>query len=337
MKKRLPNLLGAIVRDYFTAYLPRVRGTSPHTIHSYRDTLALLLQFLSARSKRPVAELDLKDLDPPGILAFLSYLEQERKNGAATRNVRLSAIHALFRFVASRNPEHLELAQRVRGIPFKRAPQRAIDYLEREEIESILKAIDRTTPKGSRDYALLATMFNTGARVQEIADLRACHLQLTKPFQVRLFGKGRKERYCPLWPQTAAVLRAFSKERNLDLRSEVHVFLNHRHEPLTRFGIRHILARRVQHASQGIPNLRKKRLHPHSMRHSTAFALLKSGVDLSTVGHYLGHASPTTTNRYAKVDLEMKRKAIARVKPVPHQSRTPWSKNSTILDWLESL
>ncbi len=337
MKKQLPNLLGAIVRDYFTDYLPRVRGTSPHTIHSYRDTLALLLQFLSARSKRPVAELDLKDLDPPGILAFLSYLEQERKNGAATRNVRLSAIHALFRFVASRNPEHLELAQRVRGIPFKRAPQRAIDYLEREEIESILKAIDRTTPKGSRDYALLATMFNTGARVQEIADLRACHLQLTKPFQVRLFGKGRKERYCPLWPQTAAVLRAFSKERNLDLRSELHVFLNHRDEPLTRFGIRHILARRVQHASQGIPNLRKKRLHPHSMRHSTAFALLKSGVDLSTVGHYLGHASPTTTNRYAKVDLEMKRKAIARVKPVPHQSRTPWSKNSTILDWLESL
>lgn len=337
MKRQLPNLLGAIVRDYFTDYLPRVRGTSPHTIHSYRDSLVLFLRFLSARSKRPVAELDLKDLDPPGILAFLSYLERERKNGAATRNVRLSAIHALFRFVASRNPEHLELAQRVRGIPFKRAPQRAIDYLEREEIELILKAIDRTTPKGSRDYALLATMFNTGARVQEIADLRACDLQLTKPFQVRLFGKGRKERYCPLWPQTAAVLRAFSKERNLDLRSEVHVFLNHRDEPLTRFGIRHILARRVQRASQGIPNLRKKRLHPHSMRHSTAFALLKSGVDLSTVGHYLGHASPTTTNRYAKVDLEMKRKAIARVKPVPHQSRAPWSRKPTILDWLESL
>lgn len=196
MKKQFPNLLGAIVRDYFTDHLPRVRGMSAHTIHSYRDTLVLLLRFLSARSKRPVSELDLKDLDPPGILAFLSYLERERKNGAATRNVRLSAIHALFRFVASRNPEHLELAQRVRSIPFKRAAQRTIDYLEREEIESILKTIDRTA-KGSRDYALLATMFNTGARVQEIADLRACDLQLTKPFQVRLFGKGKKERYCP--------------------------------------------------------------------------------------------------------------------------------------------
>ena len=337
MKRELPNLLGAIVRDYFTDHLPRVRGTSPHTIHSYRDTFVLLLRFLSAHRNRPVAELDLTDLDPPAILAFLSYLERERENGVTTRNVRLAAIHALFRFVASRNPEHLDLAQRVLGIPFKRAPQRAIDYLEREEIESILKAIDRTIPQGVRDYALLATMFNTGGRVQEIADLRACDLQLAKPFQLRLFGKGRKERYCPLWPHTAAVLRAFSKQRDLDLWSEARVFLNHRGAPLTRFGIRYILARCLARASQNVPNLRKKRLHPHSMRHSTAMALLKSGVDLSTISHYLGHASPTTTNHYAKVDLEMKRQAIAQVKPVPHQALTPWQKNPTILEWLESL
>jgi integrase/recombinase XerD len=337
MKRQLPNLLGAIVRDYFIDYLPRLRGTSPHTIHSYRDSIVLLLRFLSSRSKRSVAELDLSDLGPAGILAFLSYLEGERKNGAATRNVRLSAIHALFRFVASRNPEHLDLAQQVLGIPFKRAPQRAIDYLEYEEIDSILKAINRTTPRGTRDYALLATMFNTGARVQEIADLRGCDLQLTKPFQLRLFGKGRKERYCPLWPQTAAVLRAFCKERNLDSWSEARVFLNHRDEPLTRFGIRYVLARCLDRASQEVPNLQKKRLHPHSMRHSTAVALLKSGVDLSTISHLLGHASLTTTNRYAKVDLEMKRRAIARVKPVPRQLRTPWSRHRTVLDWLESL
>jgi integrase/recombinase XerD len=255
----------------------------------------------------------------------------------ATRNVRLSAIHALFRFVASRNPEHLDLAQRVLSIPFKRASQRIIDYLEREEIESILKMIDRTTPQGTRDYALLAIMFNTGGRVQEIVDLRVCDLQLTKPFQVRLFGKGRKERFCPLWPQTAAVLRAFCKEWSLDPRSEARVFLNHCGEPLTRFGVRYILAQCIDRACREIPNLRKKRLHPHSMRHSTAVALLKSGVDLSTISHYLGHASTATTNRYAKVDLEMKRKAIAQVKPVPRQSRTPWSRDHTVLDWLESL
>ena len=189
MKTELPNLLGAVIRDYFTDHLPRLRGTSPHTIHSYRDSMVLLLRFLSRQRNKPITGLDLTDLDPPGILAFLSHLEQERKNGVSTRNVRLSAIHAFFHFVASRNPEHLELAQRVLGIPFKRARQRAIDYLEYEEIDAILKTINRTTLQGSRDYALLATMFNTGGRVQEIADLRACDLQLTKPFQVRLFGK----------------------------------------------------------------------------------------------------------------------------------------------------
>jgi integrase/recombinase XerD len=337
MKRKFPNLLGAIVRDYFGDHLPRVRGTSPHTIHSYRDSVMLLLRFLSACNKRTVAELDLKDLAPTGILAFLSHLERERKNAVATRNVRLSAIHALFRFVASRNPEHLDLAQRVLAIPFKRASQRAVDYLEREEIESILKTIDRASPQGNRDHALLATMFNSGGRVQEIVDLRACDLQLTKPFQVRFLGKGRKERYCPLWRETAAVLRAFCKERNLDLRSEDRVFLNQRGEPLSRFGVRYILAQCLRRACRERPNLRKKRIHPHSMRHSTAIALLKSGAALSTISHFLGHASLTTTNRYLKVDLEMKRKAIEQVKPVPRQSRTPWSRDPTVLDWLESL
>jgi site-specific recombinase XerD len=336
VKKPLPNLLGAIIRDYFTDHLPRLRGASPNTIHSYRDSIVLLLRFLAAKGGKAVTQLDLVDLDPAGILAFLSYLEHERKNGVPTRNIRLSAIHALFHFVASRNPEHMELAQRVLGIPFKRARQRVIDYLEYEEIESILQAIDRTTTKGARDYALLATMFNTGARVQEIADLRLRDLQLNKPFQVRLFGKGRKERYCPIWPQTASGLRSFCKVRDPESQPEAHLFLNHRGAPLSRFGIR-ILGQCLERARDDVPNLRKKRLHPHSMRHSTAVALLKSGVDLSTISHLLGHASPTTTSRYAKVDLEMKRKAIARVKPVPRRSRLPWSKDSTILDWLESL
>ncbi|HKD44502.1 MAG TPA: site-specific integrase, partial [Candidatus Angelobacter sp.] len=192
MKRQLPNLLGAIVRDYFTDHLLHLGGTSPHTLHRYRDSLVLLLRFLSARGQRPLAELDLTDLDPPGILAFLSYLERERHHGVATRSVRLSALHALFGFVASLSPEHVDLAQRVLGIPFKRAPEQTMDYLEREEIDSILKAIDCTTPRGSRDYALLATMLNTGARVQEIADLRASDLQLTRPFQVRLFGKSQE-------------------------------------------------------------------------------------------------------------------------------------------------
>lgn len=337
MKTRFPNDLGTAIHHYFTDHLPHLRGTSPHTIHSYRDSIVLLLRFVSQQRKKPVTHLDVRDLGSSSILAFLSHLEQVRKNGVSTRNVRLSAIHAFFRFVAAQNPEHLDLAQRILGIPFKRTQQRAIDYLEYEDIDAILKTINRSTLQGSRDYALIATMFNTGGRVQEIADLRACDLQLNKPFQVRLFGKGRKERHCPLWSQTAAVLRGFCHQQNLNLRSESRVFLNHRGQPLTRFGIRYILARCLGFACDRAPHLRKKRLHPHSVRHSTAVALLRSGVDLSTISHLLGHASLTTTNRYAKVDLEMKRKAIAKVKPVPRQSRTPWSKDRTILNWLESL
>lgn len=336
MKAKASNLLGPALRDYFADHLPRLRGMSPNTIQSYRDSLVLLLRFVACDRKCTVADLDLTYIDTERVLAFLSYLEQDRKNGVTTRNVRLSAIHAFFRYLGTRHPDQLELIQQIIGIPFKRAGRKAVEYLEYEEIEAVLSAIDQKKLYGRRDYALLVTMFNTAARAQEIVDLRACDLQLTRPFQVRIFGKGRKERYCPLWPQTAQTLRAFSKERNLDLRSDAKVFLNHRGEPLTRFGIRYILAKYINRARSRVPSLAKKRLHPHSMRHSAAVALLKSGVDLSSISQWLGHSSLNTTNIYATIDLEMKRKAIARVKTIPRSFRTPWN-NRTILEWLESL
>jgi len=336
MKTKEHNLLGPALRDYFADHLPRLRGMSPNTIQSYRDSLVLLLRYVACARKRTVADLDLSDIDLKAILAFLSYLEQDRKNGVTTRNVRISAIHAFFRYVGTRNPDQLDLVQRILGIPFKRARQRAVEYLEYEEIEAIFSAIDQRKPAGRRDYALLTTMFNTAVRVQEIVDLQARDLQLTKPFQIRVFGKGRKERFCPLWPQTAKTLKAFCHERNLDLRSDAKVFVNHLGEGLTRFGVRYILAKYLGCARSRIPSLAKKRLHPHSMRHRAAVALLKSGVDLSSISQWLGHASVTTTNRYATIDLEMKRKAIAQVKTIPRSSRTPW-KDHTILAWLESL
>jgi len=338
MKPASPNLLARCLHDYFSDHLLRLRGMSPHTIHSYRDSLVLLLRFAAAKRKVEVSDLDLKDLDPERVIAFLSYVEKERGNSATTRNVRLAAIHAFFRYVGSRHPEQLGNAQRVLAVPFKRTNQRVIEYLDRMEIEKILAGIDRTDFLGSRDYALLATMFNTGARVQEIIDLRANNLQLMKPFQLRLFGKGRKERFCPLWPQTAKVLLSFCEERQIDLRSDAKVFLNHRGGQLTRFGVRYILAKRLAHVRGTVPTLGRKRLHPHSMRHSTAVALLKSGVDLSTISQWLGHSSPTTTARYASIDLDMKRDAIKRLKPVshgPNAARRRISEN--VLKWLESL
>jgi integrase/recombinase XerD len=336
MKSKSPNQLALALRDYFGEFLPGVRNVSPHTIASYRDSLVLLLRFVAAQQRRCISLLDFKDVSADLILSFLADLESKRHNTATTRNVRLSAIHAFFRYVAAQHPDRLEHCQRVLVIPFKRARQRTIEYLEYEEIQHVLNAVDQSTRDGRRDYALLATLFNTGARVQEILDLRACDVQLTKPFQVRLFGKGRKERFCPLWPQTARLLRSFFKERLLESHSEHSVFLNHRGEPLTRFGVRYLLRKYQGLAEVHVVGLRGKRLHPHSLRHSTAVALLKAGVDLSTISQWLGHASPNTTNKYATIDLEMKREAIDKVKPIRGQRRTVW-RSSSVLDWLEGL
>ena len=338
MKEIKPNPLAMALREFFSEFLPRARGLSPCTLLSYRDSLTLLLKFMADHLGRHVAELGLEAITPEVVMAFLNHLEAGRLNKASTRNVRLAAIHAFARHVATSRPECLEGCQRILAVPFKRAGVRAVDYLEFEEIQAILAAIDRTSPDGRRDFVLLETMFNTGARVQEILDLRPCDLQLERPFQVRLFGKGRKERICPLWPQTVQLLKAFLAETSIEASSRDRLFCNHRGDPLTRFGVRYLLAKYCDQAKLSTPSLSAKRLHPHSMRHSTAVHLLQSGVDLPTISHWLGHASINTTNRYAKVDLEMKRRALARAKPLTSGGPEPtWRTNASILEWLESL
>lgn len=282
--------------------------------------------------------LDVDDIDTEQITSFLEHLETDRRNTASTRNVRLAAVHAFFRYLAGQHPDQLEHCQRIMAIPFKRTHSREVEYLEYEEIQAVLSAVDRCDTDGRRDYVLLATMFNTGARVQEIVDLRPCDLQLVRPFHLRLFGKGRKERLCPLWRQTAELLRDLLNERGVDPPSRDPIFRNHRGEPLTRFGVRYILAKHCDRARASTPTLARKRLHPHSMRHSTAVHLLKSGVDLVTISHWLGHASVNTTNRYASVDLEMKREAISRIEPVGLLlPDTVWRSDASILTWLEGL
>jgi site-specific recombinase XerD len=334
-----PNALASTLRAFFGDHLPTIRGMSPHTIRSYRDSVALLLRFLASTTSRPVVALDVPDLTVEHIVAFLQHLEQQRRWTATTRNVRLAAIHSFARFLAAQEPMYLDQAQRLLGIPFKRARPRPIAFLEYEEIAAVLASVDRSTRAGRRDYALMVTMFNTGARVQEILDVRASDLQLTKPYQLRLVGKGRKVRWCPLWPQTAQLLRAWCVERLLDLRSEAPVFINQRGLPLSRFGVRFVLAKYVRLAAQHQPGLAGKRLHPHTLRHSTAVHLLKSGVDLPTIAHWLGHASVNTTNRYVTVDLELKRKALARAEPLGtvRSSRAAWRRDPGILEWLEAL
>lgn len=338
MNARGPNALARALRGFFVDYLPRVRGGSPHTILSYRDSLVLLLRFVAERRKRPVSRLDLDDLGPEEVLDFLQHLETARQNQVATRNVRLAAIHAFFRFCATEEPARVAQCQRVLAVPFKRSRTRPIEYFDYHEIEAVLATVDRATADGRRDYTLLATMFNTGARVQELVAMNVRDLQLEALPQVRLHGKGRKERWCPLWTQTADLLRALLAERHATGSVDQPVFCNHRGGRLTRFGIRYLLGKYCARAKAGTPTLAHKRLHPHSMRHSTAVHLLRAGVDITTISHWLGHASVTTTNRYATVDLDMKRKAIEQARPTDFASGPAlWHNDASVLEWLESL
>jgi len=335
MTKKKSNEFATALKGFLCDYLPRLKGASRHTLTSYRDSLKLFLIFL-ARGNGSVDILSFEDVNANRIVDFLEHLETERHNSIGTRNIRLAAIHSFFRYVAGMFPEHVSLAQQVLSIPFKRMCTRSIEYLEFEELAAVFEQIDRSTLDGRRDYALMTLMFNTGARVQEIVDLKANDLHLSSPFQVHIFGKGRKERVCPIWAKTADILRRYLEERNIDPNTPVTLFTNHLGTHLTRFGIRYILAKYVRKAAENNSSLKGKRLHPHSMRHSTAVHLLRSGVDIVTIAHWLGHVSINTTNKYVAIDLEMKRKAIEKAAPLSG-NHASWRNEPDILTWLESL
>lgn len=333
-----PTQFATALRAFFAQHLPLTRGLSPRTVLSYRDTFVLLLRFLAARHGCGVIDLELQHLRVADILAFLDHLETNRKNSVATRNARLAALHSFARFLATLHPEQVEEAQRLLAVPIKRGPARAVDYLEGEEIGAMLETIGPQRRDHVRDRALLLILFNTGARVQEVLDIRPDDLQLDRPPFVRLRGKGRKERLCPLWPETVNALRILLS--SMAAVNTGPIFRNHRGEPMTRFGIRYLLRRYAERARAAVPTLAAKRVHPHTCRHSAAVHLLRAGVDLVTISHWLGHASVETTNRYAAVDLETKRKALERAGPVTgalESNVTAWRTDASVLEWLEAL
>lgn len=310
--------LGHDLVRFFEDFLPGQRGLSPHTIHGYRDTMVLLLQFVTKDAKKRIERIDVSDLDADRIGRFLRHLEVDRGNCIATRNARLGAIHVFARYVASLHPEYLGTLQRVIGIPYKRGSQeKPIEHLDGGEVDALLKSIDRTRALGRRDYALFALMFNTGARVQEVLDLRRHDVRLETPPQVRLHGKGNKVRLCPIWPTTVKLLRALIAESPVSgpEAQDALLFTNARGQKLTRFGVRYLLKRQATAAAATAPTLGEKRIHPHTIRHSTAIALLKAGVDFATISQWLGHAGLNTTMRYARADLDLKRQALAQVFP----------------------
>jgi len=329
--------LPTLIQTFFRHHLIAVRGVSPHTLHAYRDAIRSLLKFASAHHQCSVVELALDHIGRDTVLAFLDHLEQQRGNAAVTRNARLAAIHSLYRFMAAEDPAALGVCHQVMAIPFKRVPARSITCLPRTDVEHLLTTIDRSSALGRRDVALLQFLYNTGARAQEAIEVRLPAVRFDAPPQVRLFGKGRKERLCPLWPETIDLLRSMLKDRNVSLAEDVPLFLNAAGHHLTRFGLRHIVRTRVAAATTSRPALAKTRISPHSFRHATALHLLQSGVELNVVRSWLGHASIETTHAYVEIDLEMKRAAIEACAPPGIGSSAPTWRDPDLLTWLEAL
>jgi integrase/recombinase XerD len=319
-----PATLGfpALLQEFFQRLVTE-RGVSAHTIASYRDTFELLLGYAQQRTGRTPSALTLEDLDAPLILAFLDHLENVRGNSPRTRNLRLTAIRSFMRHASLRAPVALPVAHRVLAISPKRYDKPALGFLSREEVTALLAAPDRDTRSGQRDAVLLAVLYNTGARVSELADLRIAHLLLDRQVAVQLRGKGRKQRVVPLWKSTAKQLRAWLSR--IDSSPGAPVFPNRAGKPITRSGIEHRLSLAVTTASKRCPSLATRRISPHTIRHTTAMHLLQSGVDIAVIALWLGHEDTATTHIYLEADLAMKEAALRRLhepalKPVTYKA-----------------
>jgi integrase/recombinase XerD len=304
------HALGPFVRRFLLEDVIADRDLSANTQHSYRDTLRLLFRYLTAAHGTDPIHVTVEQVTAVVVRGFLTHLEQQRHCAAATRNQRLAALRSLFRFIARQVPELIAHAAQIQGVPLRRVAPPLIPYLEKAEVDAMLAVPDRATPLGRRNYALLLFLYNTGARATEAAELPVGALALDAVPAVRILGKGRKLRHCPLWPHTAVVLRGLLASRPPGA-ADARVFVNTRQQPLTRFGVHALVERTVAVAATTTPSLAAKRVGPHTLRHTTAVHLLRAGVDINTIRAWLGHVSLETTNRYAEVDLEMKAKALA--------------------------
>jgi integrase/recombinase XerD len=309
-----PANLPGLLQSFFTIRLMTQRRVSPHTIASYRDTFRLLLQFAQKRLRKAPSQLTLADLDASLVDAFLADLENQRRNGSRSRNLRLTAIRSFFRYAALEAPEQSEVIQRVLAIPNQRQPRALVGFLTRPEIEALLAAPDRTRWLGRRDHAFLITAVQTGLRLSEMTALRHEDVSFGAGAHVRCRGKGRKERCTPLAKPTVAVLQAWMREQGRG--DSKTLFPSSRGGSLSADGVQHLLARHVVQARKSCASLQKKRVSPHVLRHAAAMELLQAGVDRAVIALWLGHESVETTQIYLDADLALKEQALARTNPV---------------------
>lgn len=307
-RAREARTFAVLLQEYFCQRLIAQREASPATVASYRDTFRLLFGYARDRMRKMPTDLVLADIDAPLVLAFLAHLERDRGNSPRTRNARLAAIRSFLQFAAVRSPTALPSIQRVLAIPAKRFDRRVLGFLTREEIAAIIEAPDRATWAGRRDHAMLATFYNTGARVSEIAAARVVDLSTDRRRCLRVHGKGRKERTVPLWSSTCRILSSWLRETNST--PDAPLFPTRAGERFSRSGIEDRLECAVARATTSCPTLRARRISPHTLRHTTAMHLLQAGVDMTVIALWLGHESPATTHMYIEADLAMKKRAL---------------------------
>jgi site-specific recombinase XerD len=328
--------LASLLHSFFHEWMGKQKNLSRHTVYSYRDTWKLFLRFASERNRHQIADLSLEDLQASEVLAFLEHLEKDRKVSIGTRNCRLAAIHSFFAFVAHREPLAIAQCTEIARIPVKKRSRPAMCYMDAEEIAAILREPDRSCLEGHRDHALLAFLYNTGARIQEALDVCPRAIRFESPAHVELLGKGRKSRICPLWPETVDVLKALLRQQ--PRADHEPVFVNRYGQPLGAAGVRFKLKQYVQAAARRVPSLAAKRITPHTWRHSVGVQLVAAGVDVTVIRNWLGHARLDTTNHYARANLETKRKALEQVDPSTKPDKPArWRRNPELLTWLDSL
>ena len=330
--------LGSWIRRFLMEYLVGERNLARNTQQSYRDAIRLLVVFTATKAHKKVDELLISDIDADLLRAFLRHIEEKRKCSVSSRNQRLAAIHALAGFIAERCPEYLDWCAKLRAVRSKRSAPKPVCYLEKPEIDALLEAPSAVTKLGCRDRALLLFLYNSGARAEEASKLCIEDLSLHSGADgtlssVCLHGKGGKVRTCPLWESTTVTLKNLVAGRDGNER----VFLNRRSEPLTRFGIHEIVTRYAQAAMSCVPDMHKKRIGPHTIRHTTATHLLRAGVDINTIRAWLGHVSINTTNIYAETDLEMKAKALGLCAVKSKQSLKRWGDDPDLMSFLAQI
>jgi site-specific recombinase XerD len=324
----------SLLEIFFTERLIRQRQVSPHTLASYRDTFCLLLRFAQEYLKKTPSQLTLDDLNAVLIGDFLNYLEDKRGNTARTRNTRLAAIHSFFKFLALRQPDNSNLITRVLAIPSKRFDRKAVQFLTQTEIDELLTMPNESTWTGRRDRTLLLLAIQTGLRVSELITLKCQDIVFGPGAHVRCFGKGRKERCTPLSKEAIPVLRSWLQERHG--KPTEPIFPNARGGQLSRDGVEYLLKKYVAMASQNCQSFKRKRVSPHTLRHTAAMNLLQHGIDRFVIALWLGHESIQTTQMYIHADMKMKEQALAKTQPL-NVKPGRYRPNDTLMTFLSSL